>query len=191
MTDYRSFVEFSLADLESNLADIDRRREELKDKRQKFITALGVMDEADASDGGATARPEETTTPSPPPVTSAIVNILTSSGRMMTADEIHDILLRDHKVSRDLLHSGLHRLKKRGKAFKDGKKWGLAGRDDKTVASAATDQEFTNPTRASDVPSFRTDPSRPTFTAIATARASRHGPYRGRMLPRRRRPASS
>ena len=156
MTDYRSFVEFTLAEVESNLADIDRRREELKDKRQKFITAIGVMDEADASDGGETARPEETTTP--PPVTSAIVNILTSSGRMMTADEIHDSLLKDHEVSRELLNSGLHRLKKRGAAFKDGKKWGLAGRDDKTVALAVTGQEqstaLTNPTEHQRQPSL-------------------------------------
>ena len=128
MTDYRSFVE-------SRLADIDRRRGELENERKRLMTTLGVLDEADASDGGATDRPAEMT-PDQLPVTSAIVNVLKSAGRMMTAREIHDSLMQDHKVSRDLLHSGFYRLKKRGVAFKDGEKWGLVGRDDNTVALA-------------------------------------------------------
>ena len=127
MTDYRVFVE-------SKLADIDRRRAELENERKRIITTLGVMDEADASSGGATVRHADTTTPDPQPVTAAIVNILKASGRMMTAGEIYNILQQDRKVSRDLMHSGFYRLKKRGVAFSDGKKWGLVGRDDKAVA---------------------------------------------------------
>ena len=130
MTDYRSFVKSKLADTNRRLAEIEKERERLN-------TTLAVLDEADASGGGATARPAETTTDRMP-VTSAIVKIIESSGRMMMANEIHDSL----KVSRDLMHSGFYRLKKRGVVFNDGKKWGLVGRDDKTVASAS----LTNPT---------------------------------------------
>ncbi len=134
MTDYRSFVE-------SKLADIDRRSAVLENERKRLITAIGVLDEADSASGGvATARPAETTNPDPPPVTSAIVNILMSSGRMMTTNEIHDSLQQDHKVSRDLLHSGFYRLKKRGVAFQDGKKWGLVGHDDKTLTNPTEHQ---------------------------------------------------
>ena len=137
MADYRSFVE-------SKLADIDQRRAKLEKDRERLITALGVLDEADASGGDATARPAETTTPDRPPVTTAILNILKSSGRMMTADEIHDSLLQDHKVSRDLMHSGFYRLKKRGTAFNDGKKWGLVDRDRKTALPSPGDGQSTS-----------------------------------------------
>lgn len=137
MTDYRSFVE-------SRLADVDRRRAELENERERLITTLGVLDEADAFGGGTTARPAKETTPDRPPVTTAIVNILKSSGRMMTADEIHDSLLQAHEVSRDLMHSGFYRLKKRGTAFNDGKRWGLVDRDLKTALPSPSDGQSTS-----------------------------------------------
>ena len=70
----------------------------------------------------------------------------------MTPDEIYDSL--PQSVSRDLMNSGFSRLRKRGVAFKVGRKWGLVGRDDATVeavAAAPVDHEqstpmITNPT---------------------------------------------
>lgn len=159
MTDYRSFVE-------SKLAGIERRRATLETERNRLITALGVLDEADASAGGEVARFVETAIPvtdSPPstpaPVTEAIVDILKSSGKMMTPNEIHDSLSEKHNVSRELMHSGFYRLKRRGVAFKNGKKWGLVGRDDKTVEEPSTGHGtsksmLTNPTEHQLQPSL-------------------------------------
>ena len=134
MTDYRSFVE-------SKLADLDRRREEIEADRKRLMTTLGVLDEADASrrQPPPTAETATTTTgpaPAPVPVPATIVGLLRSSGQMMTADEIYGRLSQEREVTRAHMYSALHRLKKRNTAFKTGKMWGLVGRDDRTAADS-------------------------------------------------------
>ena len=139
MTDYRSFVE-------SKLADLDRRRAEIEAEREQLMTALGVMDEADASER-RTAVVAAATIPRPTPVPVAVTGILRSSGQMLTADDIYNRLSDEREVSRPHLHSALHRLKTRNIAFKAGNMWGLVGRDDTTsVNPERGSSPLTNPT---------------------------------------------
>ena len=60
MTDYRSFVE-------SKLAELDRRRTEIEAERERLTMTLGVMDEADAA-LGRHATPGTATSPALTPV---------------------------------------------------------------------------------------------------------------------------
>ena len=121
MTDYRSFVE-------SKLADIDRRREEIETERTRLMTTLAVLDEADAS-RRRTALTPGTTTTDPAPLPATIVDLLRSSAEMLTANEIHGRLSQAREVPRSHMYSALHRLKKRNMVFKNGKVWGLVGPD--------------------------------------------------------------
>ena len=137
MADYRGFFE-------SQLADIDRRRSELEDERQRISTVLRSLDEADAAMGssetsqpvkGETSQPVKGETSQPVqkatgiPLPAAIVGLLRSS--MLTSEEIYTRLSDEREIPRANMYSALHRLKKGGKAFKANDKWGLAGRDDK------------------------------------------------------------
>ena len=125
MTDYRNFVE-------SKLADIDRRREEIEAERTRLMTTIAVLDEADAS-SRRTAQTPGTTTTDPAPLPATIVDLLRVSGQMLTADEIYGHLSLRREVPRSHMYSALHRLKKRNEVFKNGKVWGLVGRDDGTT----------------------------------------------------------
>ena len=61
------------------------------------------------------------------PLPAAIIEHLRSAGQMLTTEEIYTRLSVGREVPRSHLYSALHRLKKRGKAFKAGDEWGLAG----------------------------------------------------------------
>ena len=125
MTNYRDFVE-------SKLADIDRRRADIESERERLLTTLGVLDEADSSQGDK-SRPVVNAATADVPVPVAIVNHLITAGRTMTTAELND-LLSQRSVTRPHMHSALYRLKNRGITFKAGKNmWGLVGRDDRTT----------------------------------------------------------
>ena len=139
MTDYRSFVE-------SKLAELDRRRTEIEAEREQLTMTLGVMDEADAA-LVRHATPGTATSPALTPVPAAIVDILRSSGQM-TADDIYSRLLQEREVTRPHLYSALHRLKKRNTVFKTGKMWGLVKREDGVSMNSVKREStlLTNPT---------------------------------------------
>lgn len=126
MTDYRRFVQ-------SRLAELDRRRKEIEAERQRLTTTLSVMDEADTAGrspvGVQAGKPDITSAP------AKILNLLNEAEGPVLADDIYRQL---GDVARPLLHSALHRLKKRGTVFKDGKRWCLAGRDDASQHEALT-----------------------------------------------------
>ena len=125
MTNYRDFIE-------SKLADIDRRRADIESERERLLTTVGVLDEADSSQGDK-SRPVVNAATAKVTVPFAIVDHLNSSGRIMTTDELHDYLSQ-RAVTRPHMYSALHRLKNRGIVFKAGKNtWGLVGRDDRTT----------------------------------------------------------
>ena len=153
MTDYRSFVE-------SKLAELDRRREEIEIERKRLANALSVLDEAD----DATRRHQAIMTADTPvvgvaPMPATIVSLLRSSGQMMTADEIYGKLSQEREVTRAYMYSALHRLKMRNTAFKAGKAWGLVGRDDRENADAVDSAGHEEPESSLLTPPPRISPS--------------------------------
>ena len=132
MIDYRSFVE-------SKLADLDRRRDEIEIERKRLVNAISVLDEADDAARRHQTVPATATsaTTRATPLPAEIIKILRSSGQMLTADELYGRLSQEREVTRAHMYSALHRLKKRNTAFKAGKAWGLVGRDDRNAADSA------------------------------------------------------
>ena len=71
---------------------------------------------------------------------------------MMTTDEIYQALSHEREVSRELMYSALHRLKKRGIALKVGKVWTLRGRDDRTAVDSGSKESLRSLITGADAP---------------------------------------
>ena len=124
MTDYRNFVESKLANLVRRREDLDRQRQVIESEQNRLEAALSVLDEADAAREKDSRRPATNV-----PLPAATLNLIKNAG-MMTADDLYDALSKQREIGRSHLHTALYRLKNRGKIFKSGNAWGMVGRDD-------------------------------------------------------------
>ena len=136
MTDYRIFAK-------SKLDEIERKRAELDKERERFLTTISVLDEADSnalrtqiSDGDAPPKKKRGT------MIDAVVSIL--SEREMTTNDIYERLTLERETSRAAVGTALFRLRKRGKISKEGKLWALSepnGENLRSLLTAPTEQQ--------------------------------------------------
>ena len=115
MTDYRIFAK-------SKLDEIERKRAELDNERERFLSALSVLDEADSnalrtqiSNGDVSPKQKGGT------LIDTVLSILRDQS-MATKDVCESVML-GRETSRASVGTALHRLRKRGKIFKEGKLW--------------------------------------------------------------------
>ena len=111
MADYRSFVKSKLNEIEK--------------ERERFLSALSVLDEADSVNlrsvltNGRSSQPES----KPVTVSSTILEVLESSGPKTTR-EVYDIVSpKCETVTPKSTYTSLHRLRGRGKVVKEGPHW--------------------------------------------------------------------
>ena len=134
MTDYRSFAQ-------SKVDEIDKEIENLKKKKEPYLATLLVLDEAESADvptelvngksSEAVARPGT--------MANAILELLASC-RPSTTREVYTIISATHSdTTMKSIYATLHRLTKTGKVVRVGKNWSvrdLMPHHDQAVSSA-------------------------------------------------------
>ena len=117
MTDYRIFAKLKLD-------EIERKRAELDNERERFLSALSVLDEADSNSLRTQISNGDV---SPKQKGGALIDTLLNILRdqPMTANDLYGHVTLERETSKPSVHTALHRLRKRGKIFKEGNLWGL------------------------------------------------------------------
>ena len=117
MTDYRIFAKLKLE-------EIERKRAELDNERERFLSALSVLDEADSNSLRTQISNGDV---SPKQKGGALIDTLLNILRdqPMTANDLYGHVTLERETSKPSVHTALQRLRKRGKIFKEGNLWGL------------------------------------------------------------------
>ncbi len=116
MTDYRAFIKAKLAGLD--------------EERERLLTAIGLLDEAESESIREKISPKKTTTTNGVTLADTLVRIL--GEREMTTNEIYGHVVLTHETSRHTMAASLYRLQKRGKIVGKGGLWKLLGSTDST-----------------------------------------------------------
>ena len=115
MTDYR--------------ASLQNKLDKLEEERKRILSAIDVLDEIDSelSRSDTSSDDKSRSGARPGTITHAILSCLESSDEMLTTRQIYELVKQERTVSRTVLQTALHRLRKHSKIFKEENLWGLAG----------------------------------------------------------------
>ena len=116
MADYRAFCKSKLVAVESKQAD-------LKKERERILSAIGLLDEADSESIREKISPKKPIATNDVTLADTLVHVL--GERPMKTNEIYERAVRQHETSRNTMAAALYRLRKRGKIVGKGGLWRL------------------------------------------------------------------
>ena len=118
MTDYRAFCKSKLVEVESKQADLERERE-------RILSWLGFLDEADSESIRGKISPKKTIATNGVTLADTLVRVL-GEGEI-TTNEIYERVVLKHETSKKTMVASLYRLRKRGKVVGKRGLWRLPG----------------------------------------------------------------